>query len=150
MALGNYRDRAKAPSKLSQEPHANVAISFQSIGSRGLPVSTLIVRSMTSLGTVGGQFVDDCKRLLSPSENWAERAVRLGPLRLVHQSRSFCQAISRKANAGASDFFGAPRGIFRGWIGRSRGLCYRPHLIADRSESFPSRFWGEALRFGLQ
>jgi hypothetical protein len=50
----------------------------------------------------------------------------------------------------ASDFFGAPRGIFRGWIGRSRGLCYRPHLIADRWESFPNRFWGKALRFGLQ
>jgi hypothetical protein len=50
---GNYRDRAKAPSKLSQEPRGNTASQFQSIGSRGLPVSTLTIRRMTSLGTVG-------------------------------------------------------------------------------------------------
>ena len=50
---GNYRDRAKAPSKPTQEPRENVAVPFQSIGSRGSPVSTLIIRPMTSLGTVG-------------------------------------------------------------------------------------------------
>ena len=37
-----------------QEPRENVAVPFQSIGSRGSRVSTLIVRPMTSLGTVGG------------------------------------------------------------------------------------------------
>jgi hypothetical protein len=51
---GNYHDRAKARSKPTQEPRENVAVPFQSIGSRGSPVSTLIVRPMTSLGTVGG------------------------------------------------------------------------------------------------
>src|ERR1700730_1597047 len=48
---GNCHDRAKAPSKPGRE---NVAVPFQSIGSRGSPVSTLIVRPMTSLGTVAG------------------------------------------------------------------------------------------------
>jgi hypothetical protein len=40
----NYRDRATAP---SQEPRENVAVPFQSIGSRASPVSTLIVRPTT-------------------------------------------------------------------------------------------------------
>jgi len=51
---GNYRDRAKPPSKLNQERREDVAVPFRSIGSRGSPVSTLSVRPMTSLGTVGG------------------------------------------------------------------------------------------------
>jgi hypothetical protein len=50
---GNYHDRAKAPSKPTQELRENVAVPFQSIGSRGSPVSTLIVLPMTSLGSVG-------------------------------------------------------------------------------------------------
>src|SRR6185312_7328753 len=45
---GNYHDRAKARSKPTQEPRENVAVPFQSIGSRGSPVSTLIIRPMTS------------------------------------------------------------------------------------------------------
>ena len=51
---GNYHDRAKARSKPTQELCENDAVPFQSIGSRGSPVSTLSVRPMTSLGTVGG------------------------------------------------------------------------------------------------
>ena len=46
---GNYHDRAKARSKPTQEPRENVAVPFQSIGSRASPVSTLSVRPMTSL-----------------------------------------------------------------------------------------------------
>jgi hypothetical protein len=50
---GNYHDRAKVPSKPTQEPRENVAVPSQAIGSKGSRASTLIVRPMTSLGTVG-------------------------------------------------------------------------------------------------
>jgi hypothetical protein len=43
----------RRPSKWSQKQHRNVAFQFQAIGSKGSPVSTPVVRPMTSLGTVG-------------------------------------------------------------------------------------------------
>jgi hypothetical protein len=52
---GTKTQNRRFASKLkTQEPGENVvAIPFQSIGSRGSAVSTLIVRPMTSVGTVG-------------------------------------------------------------------------------------------------
>ena len=47
-------------------------VPFQSIGSRGSPVSTLIVRPMTSLGTDGlsGEVLQQCDLLVGEWANF--------------------------------------------------------------------------------
>jgi hypothetical protein len=75
---GNYHDRAKAPPKPTQEPRENVAVPFQSIGSRGVAYLDPNRPPNDVPRHRWRQFVGDCKNFLSSAENWANRAAGLG------------------------------------------------------------------------